>query len=334
MSGHVELAASEHVGAPAGVSEPAAPPGRICPLHYLYSPRDLVSAPELPCEIAYVVGGLYGNRFALDAVEVLAAREAGPVTIVFNGDFHWFDREPSLFRAITQRVLAHRATRGNVETELAASDDTAGCGCAYPDEVCDADVERSNSIEHSLRGVARAFPDLVAAMAGLPMYRVLRIGDARIGVVHGDAQSLAGWGFSRAAMATAHGKQRAADWLAAAQVQVFACTHTCQALYTRLDTVFGAGIIINNGAAGMPAFSDSRHGVITRIATRAPPPTVTPLYGGVVAGAHVDALALHYEHAAWWREFRRLWPRGSAADLSYAARIRAGGHLPIAQAVL
>jgi hypothetical protein len=171
-------------------------------------------------------------------------------------------------------------------------------------------------------------------MAGLPMHRVLRVGDARIGVVHGDGRSLAGWGFSRRAMSTPHGRQRAADWLAAAQVQVFACTHTCQALYTRLDSAFGAGIIINNGAAGMPAFSDSRHGVITRIATRAPPPMLASLYGGVVAGTHVDALALHYQHDAWWREFRRLWPRGSAADLSYAARISAGAQLPIAQAVL
>jgi hypothetical protein len=200
--------------------------------------------------------------------------------------------------------------------------------------VSDADVERSNSIERSLRGVARAFPDLVAAVAGLPMYRVLRVGEARIGVVHGDGRSLAGWGFSRRAMSTPHGRQRAADWLAAAQVQVFACTHTCQALYTRLDSAFGAGIIINNGAAGMPAFSDSHHGVITRIATRAPPPPIASLYGGVVAGAHVDALALHYAHDRWWREFQRLWPRGSAADRSYAARISAGGQLPIAQAVL
>ena len=56
----------------------------------------------------YVVGGLYGNVEALDALEALAAREDSPVTLVFNGDFHWFDVDARRFRAGRARVLAHQ----------------------------------------------------------------------------------------------------------------------------------------------------------------------------------------------------------------------------------
>ena len=48
-------------------------PGRSCPLHYLYSPRALARAPDLAARTVYVVGGLYGNPMALDAVEILYA---------------------------------------------------------------------------------------------------------------------------------------------------------------------------------------------------------------------------------------------------------------------
>ena len=44
----------------------------------------------------------------------------GPATIVFNGDFHWLDVDPEDFRSISETVLAHHATKGNVEAELAA----------------------------------------------------------------------------------------------------------------------------------------------------------------------------------------------------------------------
>src|SRR5690606_22904340 len=69
----------------AGMSEA----GRVCPLRYRYGAEALAAASELAAETLYVVGGLYGNPFALDAVEALAAMEPGPVRIVFNGDFNW-----------------------------------------------------------------------------------------------------------------------------------------------------------------------------------------------------------------------------------------------------
>ena len=318
------------------------PPGRSCPLHYLYSPTSLARAADLHSDTLYVVGGLYGNPLALDALQTLIACESGPVRVVFNGDFHWFDHEPALFEQISERVLAHSAIRGNVETELAAENDAAGCGCAYPEWVDNAVVERSNSIATALRHTARRSPRLAQRIANLPMNLVAQVGDARIAIVHGDGVSLAGWGFSRRTLASEHGAQRAAQWLRAANADVFACTHTCEPLCMHLrddhsdsdSDAVSRGVIINNGAAGMPNFRGTRHGVITRIATQAARSDMPTLYGTHIAGIHVDALAVHYDHEQWWRTFETLWPPRSAAHLSYGTRIRDGGVIELAQAAL
>ena len=90
--------------------------------------------------------------------------------------------------------------RSNVETELANDDSGAGCGCAYPDYVDDADVSRSNSILQRLRSVARTCCHVRQQLAQLAMHAVARVGDVRIGLVHGDAKSLAGWRFDAAAL--------------------------------------------------------------------------------------------------------------------------------------
>src|SRR5688572_731748 len=97
-------------------------PGRICPVGYRYAPRVFDRAPDFEAETLYVVGGLYGNVEALDALAAMAARERRPVTFVFNGDFHWFDAAPEDFRAIAAGVAPHRRLRGNVETEIAGED--------------------------------------------------------------------------------------------------------------------------------------------------------------------------------------------------------------------
>ena len=175
----------------------------------------------------YVAGGLYGNVEALDALGAMAVRERGPVTLVFNGDFHWFDVEAAAFRAIAGGVEPYWKLRGNVETEIANEESGAGCGCAYPVDVSDIEVSRSNQILERLRATARTFVDHGAELAALPMHLVAQVGDARVGIVHGDATSLAGWGFARDRLDDpAH-----ARWIESAfhmaRVDVFASTHTC-----------------------------------------------------------------------------------------------------------
>jgi len=307
-------------------------PGRHCPLHYRYTPAALARPADFRAETLYVVGGLYGNRPALDAVLTLCEREAGPVTLVFNGDFNWFNVDPGSFVAINETVLQYRVLRGNVETELASDDPAAGCGCAYPEWVDAAVVARSNAIMRQLQSVARDFPDLCARLAAAPMHRVAAVGDLRVGIVHGDAESLAGWRFSQEALDD-HTQDA---WLSAAfeqaRVRIFACSHTCLPVLRRIELPTGTGIVVNNGAAGMPNFRGTRHGLITRIATR-PARGGESLYGVCVDDVHIDALPLCYDPAAWEQAFLANWPVGSPAYESYYSRIVQGPDYAIAQAV-
>jgi len=130
--------------------------GRGCPVGYRYSPADIARDAVFDTDCLYVVGGLYGNLPAVEAIMELAAREPHRPILVFNGDFNWFNVDAAGFERINSRVLEHTALRGNVETELAGDDAAAGCGCVYPDLVGDAEVERSNSILDRLRETARA----------------------------------------------------------------------------------------------------------------------------------------------------------------------------------
>jgi hypothetical protein len=305
-------------------------PGRTCPVSYRYSPRVFDREPEIVAQTLYVVGGLYGNVEALQALQDLAAREPGPVTLVFNGDFHWFDAASADFAHVTREVLRHHALRGNVETELACDDAAAGCGCAYPVDVSDAEVSRSNEILERLRVTARAFPEMRAALGALPMHLVARVGDARIGIVHGDAVSLAGWGFARDRLDDPAHQRWVASMFREARVDVFASTHTCAPAlrcfeHNDASGVDGdsSGVVVNNGAAGMPNFAGTRHGLITRIGAR---PFGGPerLYGIESRGASIEALRLPYDHDRWVERFLASWQAGSPAHASYFRRIVEG----------
>ena len=294
-------------------------PGRSCPVAYRYSPRVFDREPEVVAETLYVVGGLYGNVEALRALEDLASRERAPVSIVFNGDFHWFDVAPADFAAIEAGVRPHRALRGNVETEIAGEDNGAGCGCAYPADVSDAVVSRSNEILDRLREAARAVPGARDRLAALPMHLVARVGDARVGIVHGDATSLAGWGFARDRLDDGAHLRWIEAMFTEAKVDVFASTHTCDAAMRRYE----GGVVANNGAAGMPNFESAPEGLVTRIGVR-PFEGRERLYGTHERGAHVDAIALRYDNAGWLDRFAASWPEGSPAHASYHHRITRG----------
>ncbi len=295
-------------------------PGRSCPLHYRYAPQVFQREADLTAETLYIIGGLYGNLAALDEIERMAALEARKPVLVFNGDFHWFDAHAETFREINQRVLRHVALRGNVETELPGSAGEAGCGCAYPPEIDDADVERSNRIMARLQQTASAFPDDVRRVAALPMHAVAEIGGQRIGIVHGDAESLAGWRFSHAAL---HMPENQA-WLRKvcddAGLAGFACSHTCLPTLRDFSTGDRHVFVANNGAAGMPNFSSTQYGLLTRLSVHPPAEDVSQ-FGITVGDLHIDALPVHYDAAAFERQFLRDWPLESPAHVSYFHRI-------------
>ncbi|MGE5338782.1 MAG: metallophosphoesterase family protein [Gemmatimonadota bacterium] len=307
-------------------------PGRVCPPRYGYSPRVFARAAQFVEDTIYVIGGLYGNGFALDAIERLAAQEPVRPRLVFNGDFHWFDADPALFAEIRRRVAAQPniALRGNVETELGGDDRAAGCGCAYPESVPDGDVERSNAIIERLRTVARQCR-LDDAAVLLPMHAVVEVGAARIAIVHGDAWSLAGWRFAHDAL---HDPAREPLLVAAfeqAAVDGFACSHTCAPALR----VVGSRFVINNGAAGMANFEGARHGVITRVSVRPPTDAIarSRLYGVSAAGIFVDALRVDFDFGAWLERFDGLWSADSPAAVAYRRRITDGPRFTVAQAL-
>ncbi len=304
--------------------------GRMCPRDYRYPPSVFARPADIEAQTLYVVGGLYGNLAALDAVERLAAQERAPVTVVFNGDHHWFDAEPEWFSEIEARVAPYTAMRGNVETEIArAHDIDAGCGCAYPASVGEDIVRRSNEILGELRTAAAALPGTAARLGRLPMHMVAQLGSLRVGIVHGDALALAGWGFAQDAL-DATDRGRLADIRRASQIDVFASTHTCLAALRDFTLADGRLTIVNNGAAGMPNFAGSRFGLLSRIAV-SPSPHET-LYGTMRDGIHIDAIALHYDQSAFLDRFLARWPAGSPAHASYYRRIVDGPDYTIARA--
>ena len=312
----------------------AAVPGRTCPIDYLYPASALRDAPVLEADVLWVVGGLYGNVEALQAIRHwVEAERAARVEVALNGDLHWFDADPARFAEIEAGVAGWRPMRGNVETELARPDDAfdAGCGCAYPDGVAQDDVDRSNAMIDRLRQTARAV-GAAAALGSLPMLRRARVGALRVGLVHGDDRALAGWRLAHDALeaSRADGLDASFD---AADVDLIACSHTClpvaDAFASRID---GRPLgVINNGAAGMSNFAGAAFGVVTRVAAPGvPEPAGLPvLYRTTLAGADVAAVAVGFDLARFLAAFDATWPVGSPAERSYRARIVGGtGHRP------
>jgi hypothetical protein len=151
---------------------------------------------------------------------------------------------------------------------------------------------------------------LRARLGALPMHAVAAVGGVRIGIVHGDAWSLAGWRFGEADL-DEDAIDRAFD---AAGVHVFASSHTCLPVTYRA----ALGVIANNGAAGMPNFRGARFGLVTRIASAE---RADALYRERVGPVAVETLAVRYDHDRWLAQFDRLWPAGSPAAVSYRKRI-------------
>jgi hypothetical protein len=286
----------------------------------------------------YCVGGLYGNPFALDALDALLAKDRSDAKVVFNGDFHWFDATASAFDYIeSQTANDSRFTRlrGNVETEL-ASDDDAGCGCAYPDSVDDGVVDRSNEMLRRLREVSREFPAARTRLAALSMSAAFNVGGQRVVVVHGDLESLAGWRLDPLSLSQAHEQWWAMDAMRAANADIVASSHTClPALRQWARSASNpARTVVNNGAAGMPCFERSRHGIVTRISTgSAVSNGLAPLYGVKQDDVWIEALTLDFEFAAWHEHFLQIWPAGSAGHESYFSRIENGVNFSIDEAL-
>ena len=320
-------------------------PGRSCPLAYRYQPDDLAGPISFACRGLYVVGGLYGNAGALHAILRRAGQEPTPPEIVFNGDFHYLDAHPDAFAAIADGVRGYRASLGNVEYAVSSSDADVGCGCDYPDYISITVVEHSNAIVERLRHTARAFPDHLARLSALPRYLTVEVAGHRVGIVHGDLESLAGWRLALEAMEPGDQIVRehtgwsgpsttpaaVTDWFRRAQLDVLASTHTGLP-YAQDITVDGrTRLVINNGVAGLGNFHDGAYGVLTRIVADPQPPSDS-LYGRAVDGLRCDAIPVRYDIPQATQDFLTTWPVGSPAHRSYYHRLTHGTDLRPGQA--
>jgi len=297
--------------------------GRDCPPDYRLPPETFAGAPLFDCQTLYVVGGLYGNRQALAAVEKRLAAEPD-ARLVFNGAAHGFDRDPEIFQQIEQGLSAHLVLRGHLETELGRASDS---GAAYPITVDKALVQRSNAIQAELKNTLLGLPGMAERLAARPATALVRVAGQRVAISPGDELSLAGWACSRESLSEPERQQQLDAWLQSADIRVLASSHTCSAVALNLEH----GALINNGAAGMPNFAGGRYGLLSRIATT---PHPAALYRCQRDGLFIEALPLNYEHHAFLADFDRQWPAGSPAALSYRSRILGAVAEPPQQALL
>ena len=235
-------------------------PGRSCPLHYRYRATRLCRrAARERCEVLYVVGGLYGNVQALQRVIELFERERGDKRLVFNGDFHWFDVDAEAFAQIQRGVLAFDATRGNVETELAAAPSHDGDRRRLRLRLSRLGRRRrGRALEPHPHAAARhraPLPGACDALQALPMWRRIDVGATPRR--HRARRRAVAVGLGLRAGDAARPRARAwpPQWFAQAQVDVFASSHTCLPVFQalrRAESASDAPLVLNNGAAGMP----------------------------------------------------------------------------------
>ena len=294
-----------------------------CPLSYALN---FPPGPKFQSHCLYVVGGLYGNVFALN--EILAMADAEGADVVVNGDIHWFDAETKSFcqieREIEKRALT--AINGNVEFELASGQN--GCGCFYPSCTDAGTINRSNLIHARLsRLIKEGCEQFIEIFKKRAKCELVSVGGANIAITHGDEKFLAGWGCSRENLAQKDRQDELNLWFKERKFDVLACTHTCAPAAIALEN----GVVINNGAAGMPNFAGKLYGLITRIAIT---PSKEAIYRARLGEIYIEALPVRYDTAKFLEWFDQIWKAQSPAEVSYRDRIANGSEGKIKEAIV
>ncbi|WP_165055290.1 MULTISPECIES: arsenosugar biosynthesis radical SAM (seleno)protein ArsS [unclassified Adlercreutzia] len=302
--------------------------GRACPVDYRIASDAFAGVPQVRCEVLYVVGGLYGNPFALDAIDALVEAEGQNTLVVLNGDVHWFDKTAENFAAVERRIERYVPLVGNVEAELRRQVDVGvGCGCAYPECTSDESVSRSNRIHKMLSIAVDAHPELKEPLEGRPAVMAVDVAGFKVGITHGDEKLIGGWGCSRESLQDIMRQDEIDRFMADNGIDVLATTHTCAPAAVAL----ARGCVINNGAAGLPNFAGQRYGLAIRIAET---PHDDALFGCELDGLFVQAVPVRYDHDAFLAWFDNLWDELSPAAVSYRDRIVDGPDDRLADALL
>lgn len=329
-------------------------PGRTCPIDYnlngeIFDQFDK----DIMADTIYVVGGLYGNKEALDEILKMAKEESN-LRIVFNGDAHWFDVNLEDFSYIENAIKNYDAIIGNVEAELISDRSEAGCGCSYPDSVDDGVVDRSNKIHSIMKKNIQNSKDIIDVLKRRKRTLTARVGDKRIAILHGDEKSLAGWGNSKENLQKKARLDEIGKWADENSIDIVACTHTCAPVAVAFgknckiidennrekrpdkisdnnsdkisDVVEDAKrdktVLINNGASGMPNFINTNYGLLTRISETK---SSRAIYRYILGKVFIEAIPIEYDHDKFLKWFDEVWDKSSPASISYRDRIVHGG---------
>ncbi|WP_274460236.1 hypothetical protein [Gemella haemolysans] len=200
--------------------------GRNCSLEYILQKDWAKKSKKLEEEVIYIVGGLYGNRYALEIINKMAHDENAK--IVFNGDMHWFDVEKEDFIKIEELSKDSIKLLGNVEFELLNNTSSLGCGCNYPEDVSDGVVERSNIIHNMMKGNIKD-DQILNDIKERSKTLVLDIFGKKIAITHGDEKSMSGWKCSNENLKLVSRKKELDNWFKENDIDILATTHmfTC-----------------------------------------------------------------------------------------------------------
>lgn len=293
--------------------------GRNCSLEYILQKDWTKKSKKLKEEVIYIVGGLYGNRYALEIIKKMAHDENAKV--VFNGDMHWFDVEKEDFLKVEELSKGSIKLLGNVEFELLNDTSSLGCGCNYPQDVSDGVVERSNIIHNMMKENIKG-DDILNDIKERSKTLVLDFSGKKIAITHGDEKSMSGWECSNDNLKLESRKKELDSWFEENNIDILATTHTClPAVYDN-----GRNIVINNGAAGMANIQGQTFGLITRIAKSSHEKAIYSEYRN---GLYVELVKVDFDIEKFKLWFKKIWSDDSPASISYKNRIINGTSLAI-----
>ena len=293
--------------------------GRNCSLEYILQKDWTKKSEKLEEEAIYIVGGLYGNRYALEIINKMTHDENAKV--VFNGDMHWFDVEKEDFLNIEELSKDSIKLLGNVEFELLNNTSSLGCGCNYPEDVSDGVVERSNVIHNMMKENIKG-DQILNDIKERSKTLVLDFFGKKIAITHGDEKSMSGWGCSNENLKLVSRKKELDNWFKENDIDILATTHTCLAVV--YDN--GRNIVINNGAAGMANIKGETFGLFTRIAKNSHKKAI---YSEYRDGLYVELVKVDFNIEKFKLWFGKIWSDESPASISYKNRIINGTSLTI-----
>lgn len=286
--------------------------GRTCPIDYNLKDEDFVEVKldDLPI---LVVGGLYGNRFALD--ELKDIQKSLSAKMILNGDIHWFDKNYEDFLYVEEKISNDLKIVGNVECELRRNDDIgAGCGCAYPSFASDASVERSNQIHKELKTMVVANDDLKSFLKDRRKALIIENFGLRFLILHGDEKSVAGWNNDKSRLVDTDRQKELKDFCQKKNIDAILCTHTCSQVILEWED----HVLVNNGASGMNSVKGAGNGLYTKVSKEK---SAHAIYSKEIDGVYIELMPLNYDIAPMLEWFDQIWPKDSPAEISYRDRI-------------